>query len=578
MALLLLCLYDWFVVSLTFLVIIVHWYRKRRLQVIVFLPITIMVSWGAVIYWQYGALYPWRWFPELSYWPKLLQSSEYYWINVPFLFFGLIALYRKLKNLTVFTLGMLVLAFGVLVGGRLVTAVYWLILALLTGVGISFLVNRFIENSAVYSTKLRYSLMGIFMMPLLLVHVTSLRSAYLSHDQTTYQLERQVAAWIKANSLPTDVIFSTRHIGYWADREVMPAIAHQLASAEWAALFSDIMRTEPRYIVTKQTNDWTTIRSTGWFLDRYVPRQTFSSGYVLDSPFTIWEFSPSPFDNGIIQQTDVVIPDKFRMVGYQYWPMRIEPGENIYVTLYLQATQPVSEGFNTAVRLVYDEDRWIWAWRDEPTPGNLRADWWQPKQIIEERFIIPTESKIPFGAYQLQVSWRFNDETVWPIFQNKDTNPLDRILLGYIAVPPPVNENQATPTYARFGEQIVLKAQNLNGEMTPGSEFDVVLLWEALQSPNANYTVFVHVLDESGQYITGQDSQPDQNRFATRAWRPGFVIEDTHSIKLPEDLQPGTYRILIGLYDPSSGERLPVWDKDNNEQNDRAWLLHTWSR
>ena len=40
-------------------------------------------------------------------------------------------------------------------------------------------------------------------------------------------------------------------------------------------------------------------------------------------------------------------------------------------------------------------------------------------------------------------------------------------------------------------------------------------------------------------------------------WLPG-VVRDVYTVALPDDLARGTYAVAIGLYDPRSGQRLPV--------------------
>jgi hypothetical protein len=45
----------------------------------------------------------------------------------------------------------------------------------------------------------------------------------------------------------------------------------------------------------------------------------------------------------------------------------------------------------------------------------------------------------------------------------------------------------------------------------------------------------------------------------TSAWVPGEVVLDTH-ILLPPTGASGPYRLVAGLYDPVSGQRLPALD------------------
>jgi hypothetical protein len=97
-------------------------------------------------------------------------------------------------------------------------------------------------------------------------------------------------------------------------------------------------------------------------------------------------------------------------------------------------------------------------------------------------------------------------------------------------------------------------------ELSPVHALQVTLYWHARATIDRDYTVFVHVLDASGQFVTGQDAMPRQNTFPTTAWPTGRVIDDQHVIPLPADISPGEYRVVVGMYYLPTGERLPVKD------------------
>ena len=43
-------------------------------------------------------------------------------------------------------------------------------------------------------------------------------------------------------------------------------------------------------------------------------------------------------------------------------------------------------------------------------------------------------------------------------------------------------------------------------------------------------------------------------------WLPGVALYDAYIVDLPVDLPPGAYHLLIGLYDPTTFERLRLPD------------------
>jgi len=58
----------------------------------------------------------------------------------------------------------------------------------------------------------------------------------------------------------------------------------------------------------------------------------------------------------------------------------------------------------------------------------------------------------------------------------------------------------------------------------------------------------------------GTEQYPLGGRWPTSLWLPGVPLDDVHTNPLPENLPPGTYELLVGPYDPETGERLPLPD------------------
>jgi hypothetical protein len=44
----------------------------------------------------------------------------------------------------------------------------------------------------------------------------------------------------------------------------------------------------------------------------------------------------------------------------------------------------------------------------------------------------------------------------------------------------------------------------------------------------------------------------------TRRWQPAMFIEDAHALTIPPETPPATYRLEIGMYDPTNGQPLPA--------------------
>jgi len=100
-----------------------------------------------------------------------------------------------------------------------------------------------------------------------------------------------------------------------------------------------------------------------------------------------------------------------------------------------------------------------------------------------------------------------------------------------------------------------------SGALTPstlagGDTLHLLLVWRPQQELGADYKVFVHVTDESGRPLAQWDGRPCLNLGSTRQWVAGEPVRDHVLMILPEELPPGEYSVVVGLYDEATGERL----------------------
>jgi hypothetical protein len=105
---------------------------------------------------------------------------------------------------------------------------------------------------------------------------------------------------------------------------------------------------------------------------------------------------------------------------------------------------------------------------------------------------------------------------------------------------------------------IRLNGYALNTQSTPGGLILLALHWQSLRAVNEDYHVFVHLLDVRDEKIAQRDGQPVQWLRPTSSWQPGEEIIDHYGLLLPTDIPTGEYTIAVGLYDPVSGQRLPI--------------------
>jgi hypothetical protein len=121
-----------------------------------------------------------------------------------------------------------------------------------------------------------------------------------------------------------------------------------------------------------------------------------------------------------------------------------------------------------------------------------------------------------------------------------------------------------TPEYplsAEFGSSIRLLGFDLKSlNATAGGQIEIVLYWQALDTVDNDYKVFVHLYHPTipGELSGQHDSPPGNGAFPTSGWLPGEVVTDPHLVSIEHDADVGLSEVGVGLYIAGTGERLPV--------------------
>lgn len=116
-------------------------------------------------------------------------------------------------------------------------------------------------------------------------------------------------------------------------------------------------------------------------------------------------------------------------------------------------------------------------------------------------------------------------------------------------------------TDVSFDDGINLIGYDLSADnVEAGDTLTVLPYWQAGQIPSADYQVFLHLTPLDTVDVSAQaDSHPARNPGrVTSTWDdPHEILVGNYlSITLPDDIVGGEYRLLLGLYNPQTGQRL----------------------
>ncbi|NLG49248.1 MAG: hypothetical protein GX552_03945 [Chloroflexi bacterium] len=119
--------------------------------------------------------------------------------------------------------------------------------------------------------------------------------------------------------------------------------------------------------------------------------------------------------------------------------------------------------------------------------------------------------------------------------------------------------SQSVPSrvLASFGGRLQLAdAEIIQGPGAP-TPIRVRLTWRATDLMALGDTIFVHLLTDQGQYITGCDGDSLGELWPLSAWTPASTVHDEREIAT-SDLPTGRYMVTVGAYNRETGTRYPA--------------------
>lgn len=405
-------------------------------------------------------------------------------------------------------------------------------------------------------------------------------------------LYEAIGQWLGENSLPSETVAAQQSglIGYLSQRTAIPLPETARSSDRVTGLIAAIAETRPDHCIALNDLAWAGVRSSPWFQERYEPVHQLASPYDAATPLTVFRYSPTPFDAGEVISTTAVFGDPtglIELTGYRLDSQRITPGEPLHLTLYWRANRRASAAIQQparlSVRLVDPGNRRPWLHVENPAPGGVETDLWPVGTQVVDRYTLLPPVDIPPGDYVLDIAFHLPSGEVLPaaLGDGETASTLSvieetRLVLTALNHPPTISTVPLTPDHpleATFGDEIELRGYDAQERITPGETLRVALYWHTLHAVPVDYKVFVHLLGPGDVPIAQDDGIPVGWTYPTASWQPGETIRDEHLLAIDPSTPRGDYRLIVGLYDPDTGERPAVHDAVGDEIVNRLVTL-----
>ena len=133
-----------------------------------------------------------------------------------------------------------------------------------------------------------------------------------------------------------------------------------------------------------------------------------------------------------------------------------------------------------------------------------------------------------------------------------------------------IAEPADTPVFYQVADEIGLIGYQWR-PANPGGTAELDLYWKALEPIDDRYQVFVHLRNEAGQVVS-QSDKLNPGDYPTSLWPLDGYIHDAHRLQVPAELAAGEYRVMVGIWNMASGQRLPVYNEAGDSLGDSITL------
>jgi hypothetical protein len=174
---------------------------------------------------------------------------------------------------------------------------------------------------------------------------------------------------------------------------------------------------------------------------------------------------------------------------------------------------------------------------------------------------LPLPETLPPGQYQLRVRLLSANGDDIPAVSLEGATITEPLTLPIVVRPAPVAATGNAALTANLANNARLVGIDLpESPINPGDWLPFTLYWQATDAIPLEFTVFTQLLGPDGRVVAQQDNPPKGGWYPTSLWRPGDTVADDYSFQVAADAPPGEYRLIVGMYNPASGARVPVRD------------------
>jgi mannosyltransferase len=278
-------------------------------------------------------------------------------------------------------------------------------------------------------------------------------------------------------------------------------------------------------------------------------------------------------------ELEATFGEEVTLLGYELSPGQARVGDLLHLETVWRAERPPAGDYTLLVELMDGGQRPIASWEFTPAPKSYPTGAWRSGEYLRGQHDLELPNRLPPGSYGLRLALIAPGGRRLALAGQQPR----QILNGLFSWRAPLQGQELDlsrvdivdrprqfdlPSVEHALDVMVGRRAHLLGyalDASAARQGGVVLLtlyWQARGPMTKPFKVFTHLVDEEGTIRAQHDGPPGGDCCPANTWAEGEIIVDEHPIRLGADLPPGTYRLVVGMYDGDSDTRLPASTAD----------------
>lgn len=237
-----------------------------------------------------------------------------------------------------------------------------------------------------------------------------------------------------------------------------------------------------------------------------------------------------------------VFGDRIALAGFDVSTVPLYPGGTLSLALRWQASTVLDTAYATFVQVLDAAGNVVI--QSDNIPGLDTSLTTAGTTVVDHHGLMLPDD-LAAGQYQLTVG--VYDTATRERLSADDGQ--ERVPLTAIQVRP--IQHRVAETFGDVG--MLLGFDLANARLLPGDPIELTLYWRARTQPTTSYLISLQIFGENKTVVAQADGVPGDGARPTTSWQTNEIIVDPHIVQLPTGVPPGTYTVVLTMFDSVSG-------------------------